>query len=186
MTVKDYIASDAVQISLNSVLNQMMSDYGWSNTIDLQNFYNRYVDLIIAGQLKELVFNQTSGYYSDIISQYTAESGLTSASNFITNFEDLAINKFDVPQNLMSPVTFFNTTVQPVQNAQDTATGSILGDALSMTGKQITSGVGSVFSGIGDLIGKAISGIFSNPIILIVVVGIVLLIVFKDKIFKAL
>src|ERR1035437_4373342 len=137
MTLREYIASDAVQISLNSVFAQMMSDYGWTNIIDLQNFYNKYIDLVIAGTLNEVNFNQTSGYYQDIINGYTAQSNLTSSNNWIINFIDISVAKFDVPQNLMSPQTFYNTTVNPQLDKTN-----ILSEALSMTGSQLTSGVG--------------------------------------------
>ena len=97
--------------------------------------------------------------------------------NFISNFIDLAINKYDVPANIYSPVSNFNKNVQP--NLDTTNNLSV---ALSTTGSQITGVVKDTFTGIGNVLTSALSGLFSSPIIIIIVVGIIVFILFKDKI----
>jgi hypothetical protein len=184
MSFSDYITSQSFQASLDTVFNNLMSKYNWQYKPDLVNFYNKYVDLIDAGQMNEVKFNQTASYYTDLETAYVNNSGLNYASNFIQNFISLSLYDFDVPENVMSPKSFFNDTILPQQKAQDTNTGSILGDALQKTGSQISSATGSIFSGIGDLLSKALTSLFSNPIVLIVVIGIILLIIFKDRILK--
>jgi hypothetical protein len=185
MDLKEYIKSEAVQTSLNSVFDEMMKIYGWSYRIDLQNFYDRYVDLVVSGKVPEILFNQTSGYYQDVINKFDSNSYLTNGFNFIENFVDLGINRFEVPENLLRPQSWFNELYK-TQQKQNTNTGSIFGDALKLTGQQISDTTGNIFSGVGDLIGKAFTGIFSNPIILMIVIGIIVFVLFKGKIIKAL
>jgi len=177
MTVQDYLKTESVQLTLNNSLDLMMSTYSWTSLTDLQDFYNKYVDLVSSGQLPEVLMNQTTSYYTDLETNFGKLSGMSYAVNFMTNFIDLAVNKYDVPANIYSPVSNFNKNVQP---SLDTTNN--LSVALSKTGSQITGVVKDTFSGIGDVLTSALSGLFSSPIIIIIVVGIIVFILFKDKI----
>jgi hypothetical protein len=177
MTLKDYLNTESVQLTLNNSLDLMISTYGWTSLTDLQDFYNKYVDLVSSGQLPEILMNQTSSYYTDLETKFGQISGMPYSYNFISNFIDLAINKYDVPANIYSPVSNFNKNVQP--NLDTTNNLSV---ALSTTGSQITGVVKDTFTGIGNVLTSALSGLFSSPIIIIIVVGIIVFILFKDKI----
>src|ERR1035437_7921518 len=183
MTFSDYIAQDSFKTILSVVFDDMNTVYGWTYKPDLQVFYDKYISLILSKTIIEIKANDTASNYQSIITGYTNNAGLPNAQNFISNFLTLTIHDLDVPENISSPYSFFNTAIVP--NFDKTNNLEV---ALNKTGSQILdttkSVVSSVFSGIGAVLSTAISSLLCNPILIVVIVGIILFIVFKDKIFK--